>query len=215
MSKTALMLHDVVSLVHSIFTSVVSLRFTSRYLFSPVDTQIDNTDVSLLQYCFYSSVCYFFFSTIMLVFVEPKSSKTPPVLLHHFLAYAWVVSGLHFKRYLAFYGMMYVMEISTVVLCLRGILRNLGVKKFSFFVDLTFFTTFVLCRYTTPLFGYFNMCAKLMKDQTDPVVWMAVLGLTTSICLNSMWLYEMCHMIKRSFGRDMNHTSGKNNLKNE
>lgn len=190
--------HDSVGLIHSLMMSVMSIYIISGYIGLPLDTEVDGTSHSVLIYGLIASMLYFTVSTILTVFFEPINTKSIQLMIHHILAYIAIYAALHTNRYMPFNGMWYIMEISSVFLCLRLIVRNLGIlKDKAVLFDLMFIVAYVLSRFTIPIYVYIQLIVN--HNLNDPYYILIMVLTTISLILNMIWLVELYGMAKYKF----------------
>jgi len=192
------LIHDLISIVHSSITSVIAFYIIYGYFGGPLNISLDETSSKMLYLAMLISLVYFTLSTIITVFFEPKTKKSSQMIFHHIIALIAIWSASITRRYMPFYGLWYIMEVSSIFLCFRTIARNLDIlrDKAALF-DLMFIVSYVSSRFIVPIYVYIQLIAS--PDFTDNAYLMVMFFSTTSIILNLIWLKELYGMIKYKF----------------
>lgn len=199
--------HDFIGLIHSTITTIMSLYIITGYLGLPLDSVLDDTSHFALMSGMKVSTVYFALSTILTIFFEPwHKIKSTQIVLHHIAAFVAIFTSTYTQQYLPFYGMWYIMEISSIFLCLRTIVKNLEIlKDKALMFDLMFIVAYIASRFIVPIYIYYQL---VTTPNFGNYCYIIIMILTTSsIGLNLMWLKEIYGMAKYKF---FNGASNKN-----
>lgn len=190
-------IHNILGLVHSLITAVVACYLVPHYIADPLGV-LSGPDYNILWNTIFFSICYFFVSSFFVIFLEPYTKKTPQYMLHHFVGLLTQITVLVSNRYINLSGACHFMEISTVLLCIRSILRDLHIKgKITIIVDIIFVISFIACRFTVPFYMFYNIVISVTQRYNDGVFMMALCLSSIMLVLNLVWVKEMAHMIKK------------------
>lgn len=193
-------IHNGLGLAHSLITSLMAIYIINGYLGMRLDAPLDSTSHSVLMYGMSTSLVYFLLSTIIILF-EPKNKNRNALIFHHFIAYVALMTAFYTDRYMMFYGMWYIMEISSIFLCVRDTARTVTGNR-SFLLDMMFVVSYILSRFPIPIYIYRQLMLMLRNNIYD-VAFIAIITIATiSFSLNIMWLYEIYKMIQRTFHAD-------------
>jgi len=193
-------IHNGMGLAHSLITSLMAIYIINGYLGMPLDTPLDSTSHSVLMYGMSTSLVYFLVSTIIMLF-EPKNKNRDALIFHHIVAYIAIITAFYTDRYMLFYGMWYIMEISSIFLCVRDTARSVtGVK--SFLLDMMFVVSYVLSRFPIPIYIYRQLIPMLFSNFNEVAFVVIITIATISFTLNTMWLYQIYKMIQRNLHAD-------------
>lgn len=202
------LIHEIISIVHSSITSVIAFYIIYGYFGGPLNISLDETYSKMLYLAMLISLVYFTLSTIIIVFFEQKNKKSNQMIFHHIIAFVAIWAASTTRRYMPFYGMWYIMEVSSIFLCFRTIARNLDVlRDKAVLFDLMFIVSYVSSRFIVPIYVYIQLI--LSPDFSDSAYLVVILLSTISIILNLIWLKELYGMIKYKF------FGGKSNKNNE
>jgi hypothetical protein len=190
--------HNSIGLIHSLITSIVSIYIIIGYFGGPINVSLDPTSNFMLLIAMMVSIVYFFVSTLLIVFFDPKNKKSNQLIFHHIGAYIGLWFAVHSQRYMPFYGMWYIMEISSIFLCYRHLSRDLNIlRNKSLMFDLMFVIAYILSRFIVPIYVYIQLITT--PNYTDHVYLINIIISTISILLNFVWLREIYGLIKHKF----------------
>lgn len=192
-------IHNIIGLIHSVITAVVACYLLPYYISDPLGI-LPEPEYSLLWNTIFFSVCYFVVSLFFVICLEPYTKKTLQYTLHHCVGLLTQITVLVTNRYLNLSGAMHIMEVSTVLLCVRSIFRDLDIKgKISNVIDIVFVILFIFCRFTVPYYTFYYIVLSFMDRYDDGVFIMAFCLSIVMIVLNIVWFREMTGMIKKRF----------------
>lgn len=192
------LIHDLISLIHSSITSIIAFYIIYGYFGGPLNISLDDTSITMFFIAMMVSLVYFTLSTILIVFFEQKNKKSNQMIFHHIIAFIAIWSASITRQYMPFYGMWYIMEISSIFLCFRTIARNLDVlRDKAVLFDVMFIMSYVLSRFIVPIYVYVQLI--LSPDFNDIAYLIVIILSTISIILNLIWLKELYGMVKYKF----------------
>jgi len=194
------MIHNGMGLAHSLITSLMAIYIINGYLGMPLGTQLDSTSQSVLLFGMSTSLVYFLVSTIIML-LEPKNRNRNALIFHHVIAYIAIITSFYTDRYMSFYGMWYIMEVSSIFLCVRDTARSVTEIK-SLLLDMIFVVSYILSRFPIPIYIYRQLVSMLLSNFHDVAFIVIITIATISLSLNTMWLYQIYKMIQRNLHVD-------------
>jgi hypothetical protein len=191
-------IHNLLSLLHCIISTLVSIYLMPIYLSEPMGNMI-GTNLIIFIYFMKLSISYFILSTIFILFLEPHTKKTIQYLGHHIMTISMPLITLKTQNFMNAMASCYIMECSTIFLTIRELLRYYKICNiYSQINEIIFVITFFLCRFTIP----FYMCYYFYTNYIHDLQYYFIVTITTLFhCLNFVWAKEIIGMIKRKYYR--------------
>jgi hypothetical protein len=192
-------IHDIMSLIHCIVMTIISFYLYPSYIVAPLGN-LSSPELHFLKKFMLFSMGYFSLSLFIIIFLEPFTKRSIQYIVHHILTLLIPGMVLLTHKYSNLSAGCYFIEISSIFLGLRSLLRRLNVKGIVFnVIEILFVLTFFVSRMTFPYYMTYHMIIGFFDHYTDlhfiGLCLVAVIG----NLLNLVWGYEILTMMYRKY----------------